>query len=82
MELKVYSINGSETGRAVNLDESIFGIEPNDHAIYLEAEMIDMLKEAGFEHIKCRRITPFSYVCAGRKPFLTGNINYEKRIRV
>ena len=38
MELKVYSINGSETGRAVNLDESIFGIEPNDHAIYLDCK--------------------------------------------
>ena len=44
-------------------------MKTGDHAIYLEAEMTDMLKEAGFEHIKCRRITPFSYVCVGRKSF-------------
>ena len=36
MELKVYNINGSETGRTITLDDSIFAIEPNDHAIYLD----------------------------------------------
>ncbi len=35
MELKVYDIKGNETGRTVKLSEEIFGIEPNDHAIYL-----------------------------------------------
>ncbi len=35
MEVSVYNINGQETGRKVALNESIFGIEPNDHAIYL-----------------------------------------------
>ena len=35
MEVNVYNINGQETGRKVALNESIFGIEPNDHAIYL-----------------------------------------------
>ena len=38
MELKVYNINGSETGRTVFLDDSIFAIEPNDHAIYLDVK--------------------------------------------
>lgn len=38
MELKVYNINGSETGRTVVLDDSIFAIEPNDHAIYLDVK--------------------------------------------
>lgn len=38
MELKVYNINGSETGRTVTLDDSIFAIEPNDHAIYLDCK--------------------------------------------
>ena len=38
MELKVYNINGSETGRTINLDDSIFAIEPNDHAIYLDCK--------------------------------------------
>ena len=38
MELKVYNINGSETGRTITLDDSIFAIEPNDHAIYLDVK--------------------------------------------
>ena len=35
MEVNVLNINGQETGRKVTLNESIFGIEPNDHVIYL-----------------------------------------------
>ena len=35
MELSVYNIKGEDTGRKVTLDDSIYGIEPNDHAIYL-----------------------------------------------
>lgn len=38
MELKVYNINGSETGRTISVDDSIFAIEPNDHAIYLDCK--------------------------------------------
>ena len=38
MELAVLKINGKETGRKVNLNDSIFGIEPNDHAIYLDTK--------------------------------------------
>ena len=38
MELKVYNINGSETGRTITLNDSIFAIEPNDHAIYLDVK--------------------------------------------
>lgn len=38
MELKVFNIKGTETGRKVMLDETIFGIEPNDHAIYLDVK--------------------------------------------
>ena len=35
MEVNVYNIKGEDTGRKVALNDSIFGIEPNDHAIYL-----------------------------------------------
>ena len=35
MELIVYNIKGEDTGRKVVLDDAIYGIEPNDHAIYL-----------------------------------------------
>ena len=38
MEVNVYNINGEATGRKVMLNESIFGIEPNDHAIYLDVK--------------------------------------------
>ncbi len=38
MELSVYSISGKETGDKVHLSDDIFGIEPNDHAIYLDVK--------------------------------------------
>ncbi|HOY31430.1 MAG TPA: 50S ribosomal protein L4 [Bacteroidales bacterium] len=38
MELVVHKIDGSETTRKVALDDAIFGIEPNDHAIYLDVK--------------------------------------------
>jgi large subunit ribosomal protein L4 len=38
MELAILNISGEETGRKVNLNDSIFGIEPNDHAIYLDTK--------------------------------------------
>ena len=36
MEVSVLNINGENTGRKVTLDESIFGIEPNEHVVYLD----------------------------------------------
>jgi len=38
MELNVLKTNGQPTGRKVVLDEAIFGIEPNDHVIYLDVK--------------------------------------------
>jgi large subunit ribosomal protein L4 len=38
MELAVININGKATGRKVKLNDSIFGIKPNDHAIYLDTK--------------------------------------------
>jgi len=38
MELSVLNIAGEETGKKVQLEETIFGIEPNDHAIYLDVK--------------------------------------------
>ncbi len=35
MEISVYNIKGEDTGRKVTLSDDVFGIEPNDHAIYL-----------------------------------------------
>ncbi|MBK0383247.1 50S ribosomal protein L4 [Pedobacter sp. SD-b] len=38
MEVKVLNISGKETGAKVQLSKDIFGIEPNDHAIYLDVK--------------------------------------------
>jgi len=38
MEIAVVNINGEETGRKVSLSDKVFGIEPNDHAIYLDVK--------------------------------------------
>jgi len=38
MDLAVLNITGKETGKKIKLDDSIFGVEPNDHAIYLDVK--------------------------------------------
>ena len=38
MELNVMKTNGQPAGRKVTLNEAIFGIEPNDHVIYLDVK--------------------------------------------
>jgi large subunit ribosomal protein L4 len=38
MEVSVYNIKGEDTGKKVTLKEGVFGIEPNDHVIYLDVK--------------------------------------------
>jgi large subunit ribosomal protein L4 len=38
MEVAVYNVSGAQTDRMIKLDDAIFGIEPNDHAIYLDVK--------------------------------------------
>lgn len=38
MELRVYKIDGSETSKVITLNDSIFNVEPNDHAIWLDVK--------------------------------------------
>jgi len=38
MDFKVLDINGKETAKSVKLDASVFGIEANDHSIYLDVK--------------------------------------------
>lgn len=38
MELAIYNISGAETGKKVSLNAEVFGVEPNDHAIYLDVK--------------------------------------------
>jgi large subunit ribosomal protein L4 len=47
MELAVYNAEGKATSKKVKLDDSIFGIEPNDHAIYLDVKLIMANKRQG-----------------------------------
>ncbi|HAE31439.1 MAG TPA: 50S ribosomal protein L4 [Flavobacteriales bacterium] len=47
MELAVYNTKGKATSKKVKLSDSIFGIEPNDHAIYLDVKLIMANKRQG-----------------------------------
>jgi large subunit ribosomal protein L4 len=38
MEVKVLDFNGKDTGRKVQLSDSVYGIEPNNHAVYLDVK--------------------------------------------
>jgi large subunit ribosomal protein L4 len=54
MELAVYNIDGNKTTRTVELNDSIFGIEPNDHAIYLDVKQYLANKRQGTHATKQR----------------------------
>ena len=54
MELEVINITGKGTGKKVNLSNDIFGIEPNDHAIYLDIKQIMAHKRQGTHKTKER----------------------------
>lgn len=54
MELKVLNIEGKEIGENVSLDDNIFAIEPNDHAIYLDVKQHLANKRQGTHKSKGR----------------------------
>ncbi len=54
MELKVVNIKGEDTGRVVSLNDSVFGIEPNDHAIYLDVKQYLANQRQGTHQTKGR----------------------------
>ena len=54
MELAVFNKTGNETGRKVELKDSIFSIEPNDHAIYLDVKQHLANKRQGTSKAKER----------------------------
>src|SRR5947209_2204458 len=54
MQLKVLNITGKETGRTVELPEEIFGIEPNNHAIYLAVKQYLAAQRQGTHKVKTR----------------------------
>lgn len=54
MELTVHNISGEATSKKVTLDDSIFGIEPNDHAIYLDTKLFMANQRQGTHETKER----------------------------
>lgn len=60
MELNVLNINGQETGRKVTLDASVFGVEPNDHVIYLDVKRYLANKRQGTHKTKERGEVAYS----------------------
>ena len=52
MELEVYSIKGSKTDRKITLADTVFGIEPNDHAIYLDVKQFMANRRQGTHSAK------------------------------
>jgi large subunit ribosomal protein L4 len=56
MELTIYNKEGKTTGRTVVLDDAIFGIEPNDHAIYMDVKHIMANRRQGTHSSKERNM--------------------------
>ena len=54
MEVSVLNIKGEDTGKKVVLNDAVFGIEPNDHAIYLDVKQIMANKRQGTHKSKER----------------------------
>ncbi len=54
MKLDIYSVEGNSTGKQVDLDEKIFGIEPNDHCIYLAVKQFRAHQRQGTHKTKER----------------------------
>lgn len=60
MELSVLKIDGSESGKKVTLSEQVFGIEPNDHAIYMDVKQYLANRRQGTHATKDRSEVAYS----------------------
>ena len=67
MKLAVYKIDGSASGKEAILDDSIFAIEPNDHAIYLDVKQYLADQRQGTHKSKERWEVSFSTKKMGRQ---------------
>ena len=54
MKLAIYNITGKETSKKLDLDKNVFGIEPNDHAIYLDVKRYLAAQRTGSHKTKGR----------------------------
>ena len=60
MEIAVLKIDGSQTGKKAVLDDAVFGIEPNDHAIYLDVKQYLAAHRQGTSKTKDRSEVAYS----------------------
>ena len=67
MKLDVLKIDGTASGKQVELDETIFGIEPNDNAIYLDVKQYLAAQRQGTHKTKDRSEVAFSTKKMGRQ---------------
>ena len=67
MNLPVYKIDGTDSGKKIALDEKVFGIEPNDHAIYLDVVQYLANQRQGTAKTKDRSEIAYSTKKLGRQ---------------
>ena len=67
MKLDVLKIDGTASGKQAELDDAIFGIEPNDHAIYLDVKQYLAAQRQGTHKAKERSEVAFSTKTMGRQ---------------
>ena len=67
MELQVYKIDGTTSGKKVTLDENVFGVTPNDHAIYLDVVQYLAHQRQGTSKTKDRSEVAYSTKKLGRQ---------------
>ena len=67
MKLDVLKIDGTASGKQAELDDTIFGIEPNDHAIYLDVKQYLAAQRQGTHKAKERSEVAFSTKKMGRQ---------------
>lgn len=67
MELNVLKIDGTESGKKVVLDDAVFGIEPNEHVVYLDVKQYLANQRQGTAKTKERSETSYSTKKLGRQ---------------
>jgi large subunit ribosomal protein L4 len=67
MELALYKIDGSESSEKVTLDDSVFGIEPNEHVMYLDVKQYLANQRQGTHKAKQRAEVSYSTKKMGRQ---------------
>ncbi|MBP5388802.1 MAG: 50S ribosomal protein L4 [Bacteroidales bacterium] len=67
MKLSVLKIDGTESGKQVTLDENVFGVTPNDHAIYLDVVQYLANQRQGTSKTKDRSEVAYSTKKLGRQ---------------